>query len=332
MRWHRVSLETDSGYVDAIAPAIISASRSTDIPAFHSQWFINRLTTGYVRWVNPFNQKASFISFNETGAIVFWTKNPTPIIPLLPMIDEQNIDYYFQFTLNDYETEKFEPNIPSLQSRIATFKTLSQRLGSDKVIWRFDPILIGEGISPNIILQRISRIGDCLHGFTNKLVISFVDINAYQRVQNNIKRSDISLREPLQHEILQIAEKLQTLSTKWGIHVTTCCETVDLEKFDIKRNKCIDDKLLHRICSPQNLKLKKFINQFSQRNTLFNICKEPIPKDPGQRQECGCVISKDIGMYNTCGHLCVYCYANTSKELVLKNLKRKNDSFDMIIK
>lgn len=137
----KIQLETDAGlFVDAQAPVIISASRATDIPAFYAKWFINRLKAGYVIWHNPFNQQPMYVSFKNCKVIVFWTKNPKPLIPLLHKIDQAGLHYYFQFTLNDYMKERLEPNVPPLDARIKMFKELSNPIGKEKVIWRFDPI------------------------------------------------------------------------------------------------------------------------------------------------------------------------------------------------
>ena len=139
----KLTITTDSGAtVEAQAPVIISASRSTDIPAFHAQWFIDRLKAGYVVWVNPFNRQPMVVSFKNTKVVVFWSKNPQPIIPYLKELDDRGIHYYFHFTLNDYEQEGFEPNVPPLRERIETFKSLSGRIGKEKVIWRFDPLIV----------------------------------------------------------------------------------------------------------------------------------------------------------------------------------------------
>ena len=116
-------------HVEAIAPVIISASRSTDIPAFYAKWFFNRLAKGYCAWYNPFNQQKMYISFERCRVIVFWTKDPAPIIPYLPELDKMSIHYYFQVTLNDYVKEGFEPNVPSVEERVETFKQLSSLIG-----------------------------------------------------------------------------------------------------------------------------------------------------------------------------------------------------------
>ena len=135
----KINIITDIGdNVEATAPIIISASRSTDIPAFYAKWFFNRLAKGYCVWYNPFNKKPMYISFKNVKAIVFWTKNPKPILPYLKELDERGIHYYFQVTLNDYVKEGFEPNVPSVEQRVETFKQLSEMIGKEKVIWRFD--------------------------------------------------------------------------------------------------------------------------------------------------------------------------------------------------
>ena len=155
---------------------IISASRRTDIPAFYAEWFFRRLEAGYCAWVNPFNQKKMYVSFKNCRVVVFWSKNPEPILPYLHKLDERGIHYYFQFTLNDYEQEGFEPNVPELERRIETFRKLSGMIGKERVIWRFDPLIVTPSLSTDMLLARIERIGDSLKGCTEKLVFSFVDV------------------------------------------------------------------------------------------------------------------------------------------------------------
>ena len=161
MAFEKVSIQTDSGeIVEATAPVIISASRSTDIPAFFAKWFFNRLAKGYCVWYNPFNQQPMYISFSKCKVVVFWTKNPEQIIPFLPELDRRGIHYYFQVTLNDYMKEGFEPNVPPVEKRIETFRKLSQLIGKEKVIWRFDPLIITPTIGPRELLKRIWNIGN----------------------------------------------------------------------------------------------------------------------------------------------------------------------------
>lgn len=332
----------------ANAPVIISASRSTDIPAFYAKWFFNRLKAGYCVWYNPFNQKQKiYVSFANCKFVVFWTKNPEPIIPYLKELDERDIRYYFQYTLNDYENERFEPCVPKLENRIETFRKLSAMIGKERVIWRFDPLIITPTLSPRDLLKRIWNIGNRIFGCTEKLVFSFVDIEAYKKVQNNfVKESpnffnkdnvlSAEFNAAQQNELVEGLKKCQAAWRKkgWDITLATCAEKSDFQ--GIEHNHCIDSALIEHICKDDQqmvyyLHTGKLVEPdiFGQIPPLPK--KEKKMKDPGQRKICGCMISKDIGMYNTCRHFCVYCYANTSKEIVLKNKERHNDDSESII-
>lgn len=335
--------------VEGSAPAIISASRSTDIPAFYAKWFMNRLEKGYCVWYNPFNQKPMYISFKNTKVIVFWTKNPELMIKYLPELDKRGIHYYFQFTLNDYESENFEPNVPSLNKRIATFRHLSDMIGKEKVIWRFDPLILSKTLSPRQLLMRIFHIGNELKGYTNKLVFSFVDVKAYRKVQNNLAKetslfdkSNVESAEPegdKREELVDGLVKLREHWRKegWNLELATCGEDIDLEKYDIKHNRCIDGELMKRLFADDK-ELVYYLNTgcFPECDMFGNFVPRKqkdakAMKDKGQRKACGCMISKDIGMYNTCRHFCTYCYANTSKEVVAKNAQLHNDESESII-
>ena len=124
-------------------PFIISASRATDIPAFHGTWFMERLRAGFCRRRNPFNRaQESFISFEKTRLFVFWSKNPAPFLKYLPEIESTGRQFYFQYTLNDYEEEGLEPNLPVLRRRLDGFRRLADMVGPQRVIWRFYPIIL----------------------------------------------------------------------------------------------------------------------------------------------------------------------------------------------
>ncbi len=345
----KILIRIDNGEpVEAIAPIIISASRSTDIPAFYAKWFFNRLAKGYCAWYNPFNQQKMYISFERCRVIVFWTKNPAPIIPYLPELDKRGIHYYFQVTLNDYVKEGFEPNVPSVDERVETFKTLSNLIGKEKVIWRFDPLIITPNISPRELLTRIWNIGNKLKGLTDKLVFSFVDVKAYRKVQNNLvketmlfTKEDVENAEANYAQRIEIVEGLKKIreiwrGEGWNIEMATCAEDIDLEAYGIEHNRCIDGELMKRIfADDKELVYYLYTLKWPEKDMFGEI--PPIPqkpknvKDSGQRKICGCMVSKDIGMYNTCRHFCVYCYANTSKELVLKNAQKHNDDSESII-
>lgn len=348
----KIKIQTSLGEtVEASAPIIISASRSTDIPAFYAQWFINRLRAGYVVWYNPFNRQKTYVSFKRCKAIVFWTKNPKPLIPLLHELDQRGIKYYFQFTLNDYVNEGFEPNVPSVEERIETFRELSSKIGKDRVIWRFDPLIVTSTISPRDLLIKIWNIGNKLKGLTDKLVFSFVDISGYRKVQNNLvketnqfSKESIENAEMTSAQMDEIASGLakcrdRWVSEGWNITLATCGEQVDLDKYGIEHNRCIDGELMKRIWSDDK-ELLYYLNygELPEKNLFgleLDFNRPPLShqkmKDKGQRKLCGCMVSKDIGMYNTCRHLCVYCYANTSRELVLKNQSKHNDDSESIL-
>jgi len=343
----KISIISDCGEtVEATAPVIISASRSTDIPAFYAKWFFNRLAKGYCTWYNPFNQQKMYISFKNCKVIVFWTKNPKPILPYLHELDERGIHYYFQVTLNDYVNEGFEPNVPSVDERVETFRQLSKMLGRERVIWRFDPLIITPTIDPRELLKRIWNVGNKLNGYTDKLVFSFIDVKAYRKVQNNIvketqlfTKDDVGNAEANYAQRIEIVQGLQKIREAWrrdgwNIEMATCAEDIDLESYGIKHNSCIDGELMKRIfADDEELVYYLHTLKWPERNMFGEL--PPLPKkekkikDTGQRKICGCMVSKDIGMYNTCRHLCVYCYANTSKECVLKN--KHNDESESII-
>jgi DNA repair photolyase len=344
----KIKITTENGeLVEAQVPVIISASRSTDIPAFYAQWLINRIKKGYVVWYNPFNQKPMYISFKNTKAIVFWTKNAKPLIPFLKELDAMGIQYYFQFTLNDYEKEGFEPNVPTLSERIETFKQLSELIGKEKVIWRFDPLIITPQITPRDLLTKIWNVGNQLKGTTEKLVFSFVDVKAYRKVQNNLVKETLLYSKEVvdnaelnKEQIEEIAEGLVKIrkrwkSEGWNIALATCAEQIDLEKYGIEHNRCIDDELMKRIFNTDSdLMYYLSYGKLPDKNALFEneiSTKQIDLKDKGQRKICGCMISKDIGMYNTCRHHCIYCYANTSKSIVEKNRSLYNEDRESII-
>jgi hypothetical protein len=319
--WDQVEITTDHGEKrTAIAPLILSASRSTDIPAFYAEWFATRLERGYCKWINPFNQRPQYVSFEKAKAVVFWSKNPKPIMPILPRLDGRGIGWYFQFTLNDYEAEHLEPHVPPLDERIETFLALSETAGKHRVIWRFDPLVLMEGLSPSKLLAKIARVGDKIHTHTEKLVISFADVLKYPRVRKNLDDAGVKWREFKEHDINEIASDIHKLAQVWGLKATTCAEPIGLSAYGISHNRCIDDELILRV-TDFDREIASFLRYKggNQQSLPFSPEGKHPMKDKGQRRACGCIVSKDIGQYNTCGHLCVYCYANASPGLVEKN-------------
>jgi DNA repair photolyase len=328
--WDKVEIETEFGKKEAVAPIIISASRSTDIPAFYSNWFIKRINEGYVKWINPFNQKPLHVSFDKARVIVFWTKNAAPMLKHLDELDKKGINYYFTFTINDYVEEGLEPNVPPIADRIETFQKLSKRIGKGRVIWRFDPLILSKALTVDKLLNKLKSIGDQLYQYTDKLVISFADINIYSRVLNNLTKFKQDFREFGPDECNSIAAGLREFNKKWGITIATCSEKIDLKKYGIIHNKCVDDDLMIKEF-PKDGSLMDFLGVDRQGSLLDFDNKRPNLKDKGQRKECGCIISKDIGQYNTCGHLCLYCYANHSAKQAQDNMKKHKDDGEMIV-
>lgn len=300
--------------VEAIAPVIVSASRATDIPAFYADWFFNRLERGYLTWRNPFNGKDSYVSFAKARFVVFWSKNPIPLIPYLPILKEKGIGFYIQFTLNDYDAEKLEPGVPKLAERIDTFKKIVDEYGLGSVVWRFDPLILTDKISPELLLHRISAIAKQLKGYTEKLVFSFADIACYRSVARNLCAAGVNHREWNAESMVTFAHQLADLTLPFRL--ATCAEAIHLEDMGIEHNRCIDPTLIARR-SPYDAELQSFLQR--------------AKPDSGQRKLCGCILSKDIGAYNTCPHLCRYCYANYSPQMVMQNFRKRTIYSESIV-
>ena len=338
--WAKEEIELQGG-AKALAqmPVIVSASRSTDIPAFCSAWFMERLKVGYVKWFNPFNGQPLYVGFGKMHCIVFWSKNPAPMIPHLDELDKICPNYYFQFTLNDYDAEGIEPGVTAkspLADRIETFKRLSERVGKDRVIWRFDPLILTDKLAVKDILEKVERLGDKVAAYTSRMVFSFIDIKSYAKVGKNLERGGIAAREFLSEEMYEVAQRIGELVKSWGIAAGTCGEIANLDRYGIEHNRCVDDRLMIK-CFSHDVELMKFIGaKFVPGDPLFGVADKWEPgthkKDSGQRLACGCIMSKDIGEYNTCPHLCHYCYANTNNECVLKDAEKHDNQSESIIK
>ena len=336
-----------------MSPVIVSASRETDLPCFFSDWFLERLKEGWCEWKNTYSGVVHKVSFEKTRMIVFWSKNPRPLLKRLDEVEALGFrNYYFQFTLNDYEREGLEPNVAPLEERIDTFRELAGRIGKERVIWRFDPLMLGCaagttsgppicgvadtavgppvcgaagtkpgppacGLTVDVLLERIGNIGRQLKGYTEKLVFSFIDIEAYRKVQRNLE--GLGVREFSPEEQRLFAQGLAELNKDLGLELATCGEEADLSAYGVRHNKCVDDDLMMRLFH-DDAELMDFIGAEFDMFSGWHIKKSK--KDKGQRKACGCVVSKDIGMYNTCPHLCRYCYANAQDAQVLANFVR----------
>lgn len=316
MAYKLITLD-NSKKVKAISPVIISASKATDIPAFYGKWLIDKFEKSYLKWINPFSKLPIYVSLDNVRLIVFWSKNPQNFIKHLEYFDKKEINYYFQFTLNDYEKEGFEKYLPSLDKRIKTFKTLSNLIGKDKVIWRFDPLIITSNLSIDELILRVQKIADEIAPYTKKLVFSFVDIKNYKKVSKNMAHIPFIEFDKISME--EVAFKLLNLAKIWGLDIATCGEKINLDKFNISHNKCIDDDLIIRLFSDDK-KLMDFMG-VKKELTLFGdkFTKTKNLKDYNQRKTCKCIVAKDIGHYNSCVHGCIYCYANLNHESAKQN-------------
>lgn len=341
--WKKDDITIKNGQlVSAVAPIIISASRSTDVPAFYSDWFFRRLSEGYSAWKNPFNGKYSYVSYHQTKFIVFWSKNPRPLLNHLDKLKTMNggIGCYVQYTMNDYDKEGLEKGVPPLTDRIDTFKRLVDYFGgAGQVVWRHDPLVLTDYINLNQLLDKIERIGDQLKGYTERLVFSYADIADYAKVKRNLNNNGIRYQEWQQDQMIEFSQKLVDMNHEkgWNYELATCGEPGRYP--GILPNHCVDDRLIVRYGnkSPELLKLLG-VEVIRPMGDLFGTPEIPSDaielgggqyaiikknnRDAGQRTACGCCFSKDIGEYNTCPHQCEYCYANSTKEIALANYKR----------
>ncbi len=339
--WTKENLPRENGEIVPMqVPEIVSASRSTDIPAFYADWFFHRLKVGYSAWTNPFNGVKGYVSYKNTRFIVFWSKEPSPLLAYLDELKERKIGCYIQYTLNDYVKEGLEKGVKPLDYRIDTFKRLVDKLGMGSVIWRFDPLMLTDTIGIDTLLGKIENIGNQLKGYTEKLVFSYADIALYRKVKLNLEKNGIKSRDWTEDEMHKLAEGLSKLNQSWGYTLATCGEKIDLTPYGIEHNHCVDDALIIRLAFHDKV-LMDFLKVKIHPMPTLSIFGEtdPLPpdaiilpnntyatrgdnRDKGQREFCGCMKSKDIGEYNTCAHLCEYCYANTSKDAALVNWKR----------
>lgn len=282
---------------------IISASRRTDIPAFYSEWFANRIEQEFLLSRNPFNyHQISRVSLRpgDVEAIVFWTRNPRKILKTLDVLDCKRIPYYFQYTITGYP-RTIERSVPRPMDAIKTFIELSERLGLGRVIWRYDPILLSNFVDLNEHKRLFAKIAGMLSGSTNCVVISFADF--YKKTSRNLSKVPELICSDLlaqQDQLLELAEFMARIAGEHGMQIQSCAEDVDLSEIGVPHGKCIDDQRLKE---------------------LFNLTIKPT-KDLGQRPACGCVKSIDIGMYNTCMHGCSYCYATFDHEKTLAQRQR----------
>lgn len=291
---------------------IVSASRRTDIPAFFCDWFVNRIKAGYLLTRNPFNaHQISRVSLmpKDVDLIVFWTRNPSGLMPHLSVMDELGHRYYFQYTITGYP-RKIERSVPKPQAAIETFCQLSEMIGKERVVWRYDPILLSNLVDFDEHKRLFTKIASMLAGKTERVVISFSDF--YQKTERNLKAVESLVYWDVTQnteQMLELSKFMADVAAANGMQIKSCAERADLAEAGIAHGKCIDDDLIRDVFG-------------------LPLSSE---KDKGQREECGCIKSVDIGMYNTCLHECSYCYATFNKQVVINNKKKHDENSPFLI-
>ncbi|HPF86658.1 MAG TPA: DUF1848 domain-containing protein [Candidatus Limiplasma sp.] len=284
---------------------IISASRRTDIPALYADWLINRIHAGFACVRNPMNPRQISrvkLTPDVVDGFVFWSKNPAPMRNRLDAL--RDYAYYFQYTLTPYGRE-LEPHVPDTQDALRTFQALADAIGPQRVIWRYDPIVVNPMYPAAFHLRRFEAMAKRLEGYTNKVIISFLELD-YRNARRN---AQVLQAEPLPADRRRsIAAPLAAIARGCGMEMNACAEPLDLRECGVTPAHCVDARLME---------------------TLLGTRLE-IPKDANQRPACGCDASVDIGMYNTCGHGCRYCYANYNAGEIANN-RQKHDPMSPLL-
>lgn len=282
---------------------ILQTGMRTDIPAFYSQWFINRVKAGYVLVRNPYNPSSVTryeINPDVVDLIAFCTKNPKPMLKYIDVLKPYG-QYWF-VTITPYGKE-IEPNVPDKKQVAEDFKTLSKMVGIDSIGWRYDPIFISDKYSVDFHIKAFEQMARELSGYTDVCIISFIDL--YKKVIKNFPQARMVTKE----ERLEIGKAFADIGSRYGITIKACAEGNELELYGVDCNGCLTQAVYEKA-------LHSKIN---------------MPKSKGQRNECACFFGNDIGAYDTCMHLCKYCYANTDYKAVMRNSKLHNPESPFLI-
>lgn len=282
---------------------IVSASRRTDIPCYYSKWFINRLKAGFVITRNTRNNaQISRLPLNPelVDCLVFWTKDAKNILSHLKLMDEMGYKYYFQFTLTPYD-RTIEQGLRDKLIIEETFIELSRQIGKERVLWRYDPIVLNDSLTIDYHKLQFERLCQKLAPFTKNVTISFVE--TYRKLKTPF------IREIIHEEKAELAGFIGETAKAYGLIPKACCEKTDLTPYGIQKSSCIDKAVLEKVCG----------------------CSLDISPDKNQRYGCGCMESIDIGAYNTCPNGCVYCYANDSPVTTLRRYKSHNPNSEILI-
>jgi len=292
-------------------PYIISASRRTDLPAFYSEWFMRRIRAGYLKVRHPFSQKELTISLRPENvvAIVFWTKNFQPLLKHLNELEERGFLYLIHYTITGLGSS-FEPRVPEPERAIELFQKLGEKIGKKRIFWRFDPIILTEKIGEEETLKRFEKLLFQLKDYTERVYFSFLELYARvkRRIQYYEKETGDRVLEPSLEQKRKIAQTLKELALSQGLSLYACCEP-ELVEFGVEQAHCIDARLISELSG------KIFPSKISP-----------------SRRFCGCYYSLDIGAYDTCPHLCWYCYANSHPRLVRKRYAEHRPEEEYLLK
>lgn len=280
---------------------ILMVSGRCDIVAFYTKWFINRYREGYVDVRNPFNPKlVSRINFNDVDLIMFCTKNPIPIIPYLKEINKPIL---FHVTLTSYNKD-IEPNVPDKKKVIEAIKEISKIIGVDNIYIRYDPILINNKYTVDYHIKAFDKLCKLLNGYTKHIIISFIDI--YKNVLNNSKF--LNLLDITEEDYKKIGLSFSKIARENNMTVQTCFEDNTLEEYGFIKEDCLSATLAYKLTGK-----------------IFDI------QTARKEKKCHCVKMVDIGVYNSCKHLCKYCYANFDELKIDDNIIKHNPNSSLLI-
>ena len=285
---------------------IINTGLRTDIPAFFSDWFLNRIKDGYVLVRNPYNHQQVtkyLLNPDVVDLIVFCTKNPAPLVDKLKESDIlKSFRQYWFVTLTPYGTE-IEPNVPDKQIVIEDIKLLSAKLGSANVCWRYDPVFLSKKYDITFHIEAFNNFAGQLSGYSDTCVISFIDL--YKKVQKNFR----NIAEVPFEEQKILCTEFAKIGRRYGFTIKTCGESPLLAEFGVDVSGCMTKEVFEKAAG----------------------YKLDVPKIKPNRKECACMLTADIGEYNTCSHFCRYCYANYSRYSVFQNVKLHDENSPFLI-
>jgi len=280
---------------------VISASRRTDIPAFHHQWFMNRVREGCVRVISPFGGGEHIVSLKpeEVIAMVFWTKDAGPLVPHLEELTELGHCFTFLYTINGYP-RFIEPDVPEQCHTLSVLESMAKMFPEAIVRWRYDTIVLTDQLDRRWHLANFRDLCARLSPFTTDCIISFCDY--YKKTITNMNHRVPDHQRPDEAQCREMAEEMAQVAAERSIRVLSCAHGF-LVSERIGRSRCIDSAVLAKV-----------VDTRSRAEAVADLKKAP------SRNECNCVASRDIGAYDTCGHGCVYCYANSNPDRARRNL------------